>query len=111
GWAEGKPAVTAGADATLRVWQAATGKESHAWPAHGPWGVHALALSRDGKTLASAGGDKVIRLWDPATGRERARCEGHQQAVSSVAFSPDGTTLVSGGYDGTARLWTAAGQQ
>jgi WD40 repeat protein len=63
--ADGKTVFTAGADGTLRFWDAASNKELLSLPAHAR-GVFGLALSPDGKVLATSGGDHVVRLWDVA---------------------------------------------
>jgi serine/threonine-protein kinase len=57
---DGKHVATGGADATVRVWEAATGKQLRSTEYAGP--VHGVAFSPDGKTIASCGDG--IRLWE-----------------------------------------------
>ncbi|MER7009626.1 Hsp70 family protein, partial [Dactylosporangium sp. NPDC000555] len=100
--------ASAGADATVRLWEPASGAphatlEGHTEPAT------AVAFSPSGTLLASAGLDTTIRLWDPATGAHLHTLDGHDGAVHAVAFAPDGSTLVSAGADGAVRLWKVPG--
>ena len=94
-------------DATIRLWDVATGTVQHTLTEH-TRGVRSVAFSPDGTTLASGSEDDTIRLWDVATGETRHTLTGHTDDVSSVAFSPDGTTLASGSGDNTVRLWDVA---
>jgi tricorn protease-like protein len=104
---DGKRIATGGWDNSVRLWDAATGKELHRMKGHTQC-IFYVAFSPDGKTLASGSRDKSVRLWDVATGKEVRQFEGHTADVFGVAFSPDGKTLASGGNDRVARLWDVA---
>jgi len=61
---DGKRIVTSSYDATVRIWDAATG-----WPIAEPLRGHANAVwsavfSADGKSIISASEDKTARIWD-----------------------------------------------
>jgi WD40 repeat protein len=56
------------ADATIRIWETATGKHVRTLEGHLA-GISTIAWSPDSKTLASGSDDKSIRLWDVATVR------------------------------------------
>ena len=88
---DGSWLASAGWDGTVRIWDAATGRERAVLSGHaGP--VAAVAVAPDGSWLASAGGgDGTVRIWDVATGRERAVLTGHTSTVAAVAVAPDGT--------------------
>ncbi len=51
------------ADATIKIWDAVSGKHMQTLEGHMA-GVSTIAWSPDSKTLASGSDDKSIRLWD-----------------------------------------------
>jgi WD40 repeat protein len=102
---DGRILATGSTDATVRLWDLASGQATTTLTPHGGY-VVSVAFSPDGRVLASASLDSTVRLWDPATGQATATLFGHADFVTSMAFSPDGRTLASGSRDRTVRLWT-----
>jgi WD40 repeat protein len=101
---DGSRVVTASADQTARVWDAATGKPLSLPLAHqAP--VASAAFSLDGSRVVTASVDRTARVWDAATSKPLAPPLAHQGAVWSAAFSPDGTRVVTASGDQTARVW------
>jgi len=96
---------TGSANATARVWDAATGKPLLALKR--PMNLTSVAFSPEGDRIVT-GGDNVANVWDAATGELLFGLKGHNRAVWSVAFSPDGRRIVTGSWDQTANVWDAA---
>lgn len=102
--------VTAGDDATLRVWRVGQLLDDTAEPqplvlrGHTAKVVH-LAFSPDGRTLASSSWDNTIRLWSVPAFGQQAVLTGHEGPVQVARFSTDGRSLYSAGGDGHVRLW------
>jgi WD40 repeat protein/tRNA A-37 threonylcarbamoyl transferase component Bud32 len=108
---DGQHLAAAGGDHTVRVWDAASGREEQVLRGHSDK-VLWVAFSPDGRLLASASADRAVKLWDVAAGKERLTLQGHGDKVRSVAFSPDGRRLASGGDDKVVKIWdVATGQE
>jgi WD40 repeat protein len=98
--------ATASADATVRLWDVATGRELQRITGHGAK-MYGVAFGPDGTVVATSGADHTARLWDVATGAERVVLAGHTGTVFSVVLSSDGRQALTASLDGTARLWDA----
>ena len=103
---DGRQVVSGGADAIVRVWDAATGAEARALRGHTDW-VTAAAFSPDGEKVLSAGVDKAVRVFDLGRSDLGGRA-GHAQAARCVAVSRDGTRVASGSDDRTVKVWDLA---
>jgi len=105
--------ISAGADSTVRRWEAATGQPVGD-PLTGHAGtVNAVAIGRVGgqEMIVSAGADSTVRRWEAATGQPVGDpLSGHAHAVYTVAIGRVGgrEVIVSAGYDRSVRLWQAA---
>jgi WD40 repeat protein len=108
---DGKRALAAVSDATIRLWNLETGRWERALRGHTAgktgfkkqvWGV---AWGPDGRRALSAGTDATVRLWDVENGRCLRVLKGHTSAVRRLAWSPDGHLALSGAFDNTIRLW------
>jgi WD40 repeat protein len=106
-----------GAEATLKLWDAASGRLIRTFEGHSDR-VNSVAFSPDGTRLISGSKDGTVKLWDAVTGRvvrtyQRRRegyAEDHRPNVGAVAISSDGARILAGA-DELLRLWdTASGE-
>jgi hypothetical protein len=104
---DGRRVVTAGADGTARVWDAATGA-----PVGQPLGHDGPVLfaefSADGGKVVTAADDGTARLWAATTGAALTPPLRHGKALACARLSPDGKRVVTAGGGTVARLWDAA---
>jgi WD40 repeat protein len=102
--ANGKRALIASPDKTVRLWDVEAERELRRFVGHTA-SVWSVAFSPDGSRALSGSMDTTVRLWEVETGRELRRLQGHDGLVTALAFSPDGRRALSGGYDHTVILW------
>ncbi len=103
---DGTRVLTASADWTARVWDAATGKPVTPPLRHGSK-VYQAAFSPDGRRVVTGSDDNSARVWDAATGKPVTPPLVHDGTVVKAVFSPDGRAVLTGSQDGTARAWDA----
>jgi WD40 repeat protein len=110
---DGKRAVSAAADKTVRVWDVDTGETLRTF--HLPSGpgsegaLYSAAISPDGKLLAvtgmpvtpTDGSPRAVFIYLIAmeTGQVQRTLVGHAAAVGGMVFSPDSRRLFTGSYD------------
>jgi WD40 repeat protein len=102
--ADGRRAVSASSDNTLKIWDVDSGMEVRTLAGHSSF-VNGVALSADGRLAVSASADKTLKVWDVGTGRELSTLAGHKAAVNGVALSADGRRAVSASSDNTLKVW------
>ena len=101
---DGRLAVSASADKTLKVWEVESGRELRTLAGHSD-SVHGVAVSGDGRLAVSASDDNTLKVWDLESGRELRTLHGHTGAVTGVAVSGDGRLAVSASADNTLKVW------
>src|SRR5262249_44909398 len=80
--ANGRIAVSAGADRTLRVWDLDDGRCLALLEGHTD-SVNAVAVTSDGRFAVSGGSDRTLRWWDLFRGRCVRTMEGHRDWVTT----------------------------
>jgi WD40 repeat protein len=106
--ADGKWIATAAKDNVIRIWDAATGKQTKELPGHTA-AVSCLKFSPDSTKLASGSADKTLRVWDLSTGKIFAQTETANE-VSAVAWTFAGKQLATAGGDNVIRQWQLPAQ-
>ena len=102
--ADGRLALSASVDGTVKVWDLTSGQERRTLAGHTDL-VSSVAVSADGRLALSASVNGTVKVWDPTSGQELRTLKGHARAVSSVAVSADGRLALSASYDCTVKVW------
>ena len=100
---DGKTAISASDDDTLKIWDTESGTELLTLTGHTS-DVNAVAIAQNGKTAISASW-KTLKIWDTETGTELRTLTGHTNDVNAVVIAPDGKTAISASRDSTLKIW------
>ena len=102
--ADGRWAVSASYDGTLKVWDLGTGQLVYTLKGHAQ-GVTGVAVTVDGRWAVSASFDNTLKVWDLGSGQLVRTLEGHTAEVTGVAVTADGRWAVSASSDKTLKVW------
>lgn len=118
--ADGQTIASCSQGGVIRVWDAASGQETHALFQDGQMPLRALAFAPTSGLLAVGADDGIARLWENGLHCHTSvmengalvcqdaplRLRGLQSsAIRSVAWSPDGRFFASGDNGGVCTLW------
>jgi WD40 repeat protein len=99
-------------DASIRIWNVATGKCLQVLSGGHKSTVAALTFSSDGHYLASSGKDRRLCIWSRTSGGShlfeiwKAVESAHKRIVWALHFCPlEPKILASGSRDGTVKIW------
>ena len=102
--ADGKRAITASVDGSLRVWDLRS--KSCLRKLEGHTGkVYDVALLPGDKQAVSCSSDTTLRVWDLVSGECIGVLKGHEGSVEAVTVTKDGSRALSGSADRTLRVW------
>lgn len=102
---DGTRIATCGKDATLRLWDSATGKEVRHWNDF-PDALVTTTFSPDSRRLAAADVSGAIRVFDCAAPKAERELKG-PPVPAALGWTRDGRTLVASGRGGQVHGWTA----
>ncbi|KAI1803505.1 WD40 repeat-like protein [Daldinia bambusicola] len=97
--------LTGSLDATMRLWDTATGKSPRTFFGHveGIWG-----LAADSLRYVTSANDATVKVWDARTGKCERTFTGHAGPVTCVGLSD--SRMASGSEDGEVRLYSFEGE-
>mmetsp|Transcript_23769 Transcript_23769/g.39737 ORF Transcript_23769/g.39737 Transcript_23769/m.39737 type:complete len:317 (-) Transcript_23769:264-1214(-) len=104
---DGQFALSGSWDATLRLWEIATGKCTRRFVGHTK-DVLSVAFSAENRQIVSASRDRTVKLWNTLGECKFTIVEdGHTEWVSCVRFppTPNAPVIVSAGWDKLVKVW------
>jgi WD40 repeat protein len=107
---DGRYAVSAAEDTTLKVWDLEQRTALHVLQGH-RGKVFGVAITPDGRFAVSGSGgyeDNSIKVWSLDSGKLITTLTGHEGifgSVNAVAITPDGKRIVSASADDTLKVW------
>ena len=100
---DGRRAISASSDQTLKVWDLDSGKVLHTLTGHTDL-VTSVSVSPDGRRAISTS-FKIIKVWDLESLQELRTIEAGTEWVNGLAVTPDGRHAVVGSDDKTLKVW------
>jgi len=109
---DGRRIVSAGADGTIKIWDAADGRELMVLRGHAV-AVTSVTFSPNAKRIASIGRNGKIIVWDAQSGAQLTTLKRDGDSFNRgwgrvpIEFSPDSKKIVSAGQNNTVEVWDA----
>jgi hypothetical protein len=109
---DGNTLATASADESIKLWDAATGKEIRELEGHSR-PVNNVAFLADGKWLISVCGGRAVggnelKLWDLSSGKDVATVPAHEGPIHQLALSGDGKYVATASLDKSVKVFEVA---
>jgi WD40 repeat protein/serine/threonine protein kinase len=102
---DGTMVVTAGADGTLRAWNASTGTNVRTITL--PEGA-ATSMAVLGRRALTGHADGRVALWDVDSGQRLATFRRGEAGITSVGFGRDGSRVIASSTDAMVAVWDIA---
>ncbi|MEZ4710849.1 MAG: effector-associated domain EAD1-containing protein [Caldilineaceae bacterium] len=107
---QGRKAISASDDRTLRVWNLRTGQVEQTITGHDS-SVRSVAAFDNGRKAISASADRTLKVWDLGSGRVLKTLTGHEASVNAVVVFDNGRKAISASSDCTLRVWDLLNNQ
>ena len=91
---DGKTVASASDDSTVRLWEAASGKQLRQLTHTGT--VNHVEYSPDARLVATSGSDNTVRVWTTTANARVVASLVHENRINAVTFSRDGRYAVYG---------------
>ena len=101
---DGKLAISAASDQTIKIWRLANIRPQTATEGHSDR-VNSLTLLPDNQFAISAASDDTLKVWNLATCKVHRTLAGHLKRVNAVAVPTAGRFGISVGSDGILKVW------
>lgn len=105
--ADGRKAITAGDDKTIRLWDITSGTSVYELIHPSP--IVDVAYSARGRYLASTAGNSIY-IWEPETGNKKQQLAS-ETLVRKVVFSPDERLFATTADDAVVRVWEVGNER
>lgn len=102
---DGRHAISASTDATLRLWDIASGRFLCALERHDA-GATGVAVARDGRLAVSSSRDGTLRVWNLATKRTIRVIYSGDGGLDAVAVAAPSPTAIAGSDSGALAVWS-----
>lgn len=103
---DGHTLLLAGGNATVCLYDFATGKELRSWPT-GQVGLKFAQFSPDGTRVLTVGRmPPTLKEWDLATGKELVSLQGKQEYYDKAVYALGGKVAVAGGGYNLIDFWS-----